>query len=56
MILYFAAAIFIGFVSGLVWERYKWVRTAKNNKVVEVDGEIYTVKRVGQYSISKEEN
>ena len=46
MILYFAAVAAIGFVSGIVWERYKWVRTAKNNKVIEVDGEIYTAKKV----------
>lgn len=46
MILYFAATLLIGFVVGLVWERYRWVRAAKNSKVIEVDGDIYSAKKV----------
>ena len=46
MIIGFVATVFIGFVVGIIWERYKWVRIAKNGKFAEVDGELYTASKV----------
>ena len=48
MILYFIAVAVLGFVAGRVWEKYRWVRTAKNDKVIEVDGDIYAAKKVNR--------
>ena len=46
MILPVSAAIIIGVVIGIVWERYRWVRACKNKKVIEVDGDLYGVHKV----------
>ena len=46
MILPISAAILIGVVSGIVWERYRWVRACKKKKVIEVDGNLYGVHKV----------
>ena len=35
----------VGLVTGIMIERYKWVRRSKNNQAIEVDGELYIVKK-----------
>jgi hypothetical protein len=36
----------IGLLIGIMIERYKWVRSVKLNKVIEVDGDLYNVSKV----------
>jgi hypothetical protein len=43
MLLAVFAAGFVGVLIGLMIERYKWVRAAKNSKFIEVDGDLYTI-------------
>jgi len=33
---------------GAVWERYRWVKAAKNNKVIAVEGNLYRVTKTGE--------
>ena len=46
MILSIAAACGIGIVIGIVIERYKWVRSTKKGKFIEVDGDLYSVSKI----------
>ena len=35
----------IGFLIGIVYERYRWVNRSKKDKAIEVDGQLYKVKK-----------
>ncbi len=40
-------AIIVGIVIGIVWERNRWVRSFRENKVIAVEGNLYTVTKTG---------
>ena len=44
----------IGLVVGIIIERYKWVSRCKKNKAVEVDGELYQVKKIRMKTVDKD--
>jgi len=46
MILIVAGVLIFGIVIGVVIERYKWVRSTKKGKFIEVDGDLYSVSKV----------
>jgi TM2 domain-containing membrane protein YozV len=33
---------------GAVWERYRWVKAAKNDKVIAVEGNLYRVTKTSE--------
>ena len=46
MFLYIGVAAIIGALCGIMYERYKWVRSVKKGKFVTVDGDLYNVSKV----------
>ena len=44
----------IGLVVGIIIERYKWVGRCKKNKAVEVDGELYQVRKIRMKTVDKD--
>ena len=48
MILTMIMAVVIGVACGIVCERYRWVRAAKDNKVIAVEGNLYKITKTGE--------
>jgi len=46
MLTYIVGGLVVGILSGVILERYRWVYLAKNNKLKEVDGNLYRVTKV----------
>ena len=55
MLIYSVIAAVIGALCGIMYERYKWVRSVKKGKFVTVDGELYNVSKVKVTKKKKEE-
>lgn len=56
MIVYIVASAAIGVLCGIMYERYKWVRSAKKSKFVPVDGDLYNVSKVKVTKKKKDTN
>lgn len=48
MIITIIMLMIISVIGGTVWERYRWVKAAKNNKVIAVEGNLYKVTKTSE--------
>lgn len=48
MVITIIMLMIVSVIWGAVWERYRWVKASKSNKVIAVEGNLYKVTKTSE--------